>query len=81
MEKMTNDFSNLFRPKIEPDTADLYTIANGCRIAVNRRIYLFTKLAEDSTRLNDLRAIQGLPNTVYPRVNIHDGPYSGLYER
>jgi hypothetical protein len=26
-----------------------------------------------------LRAIQGLPNTVYPRVNIPEGPYAGLY--
>ena len=28
MEKMTNDFSNLFRTKMNPTDADLYTIAD-----------------------------------------------------
>lgn len=80
LEKMTNDFSNLFRRKMNPTTADLYTIAGSPPNALTTEGFTFTQhLTEDTEKLNELRAIQGLPNTTYPRVNIPDGPYAGLY--
>lgn len=80
MEKMTNDFSNLFRSKMYPTTADLYTIAHAHPPELRAEGFDFNQtIEEDTARLNELRAAQGLPATVYPRVNIPDGPYSGLY--
>jgi hypothetical protein len=80
MEKMTNDFSNLFREKMNPTANDLYTIKNSPPPALLTEGFTFQQeLAEDTARLAELRAIQGLPNNVYPRVNISDGPYAGLY--
>jgi hypothetical protein len=80
IEKMTNDFSNLFQSKLNPTPTDLVTIAQNPPLPLKTEGFSFQQtLAEDTKRLNELRAIQGLPNTVYPRVNISDGPYSGLY--
>lgn len=80
MEKMTNDFSNLFRQKMNPTANDLYTIRTSPPPALLTEGFTFQQaLAEDTDRLDELRAIQGLPNNVYPRVNISDGPYAGLY--
>ncbi|HEY0427422.1 MAG TPA: PilX N-terminal domain-containing pilus assembly protein [Pyrinomonadaceae bacterium] len=80
MEKMTNDFSNLFRRKMSPTRADLDLIEQTPPPALAVEGFQFDqKLEEDTDRLDELRAIQGLPNTVYPRVNISDGPYAGLY--
>ena len=80
MEKMTNDFSNLFRRKMNPTPTDLTTIAGTPPPALATEGFNFTQtLVEDTERLDELRAIQGLPGNVYPRVNISDGPYAGLY--
>ena len=80
MEKMTNDFSDLFRLKMNPTLDDLSKIAAAPPQELKNEGFSFTQtLAEDTARLNELRAIQGLPNNVYPRVNIPDGPYAGLY--
>lgn len=80
MEKMTNDFSNLFRSKMYPTTADLDAIENAPPQPLRDEGFDFSQnIEEDTARLAQLRAAQGLPNTVYPRVNIPDGPYSGLY--
>ena len=80
LEKMTNDFSNLFRRKMNPTTADLNTIAAAPPDALLTEGFTFTQnLVEDTDRLNELRSIQSLPNNIYPRVNIPDGPYAGLY--
>ena len=80
MEKMTNDFSNLFRSKMNPTRADLDIIEAAYPPALKAEGFDFTQtLVEDTDRLNELRAIQGLPGNVYPRVNISDGPYAGLY--
>lgn len=80
LEKMTNDFSNLFRRKMNPTTADLNTIAGAPPDALLTEGFSFTQnLAEDTDKLSELRAIQGLPSNIYPRVNIPDGPYAGLY--
>lgn len=80
MEKMTNDFSNLFRSKIYPTTADLDAIELAPPPELVAENFTFVQsIEEDTARLNELRVTQGLPNTVYPRVNIPDGPYSGLY--
>ncbi len=80
MEKMTNDFSNLFRNKLYPTTTDLFTIANSPPAPLLTEGFTFQQtLDEDAQKLAELRAIQGLPNTVYPRVNIPEGPYAGLY--
>jgi hypothetical protein len=80
MEKMTNDFSNLFRRKMNPTRADLDIIEDTPPPALAAEGFQFEQtLEEDAERLNELRQIQGLPNNVYPRVNISDGPYAGLY--
>ncbi len=80
LEKMTNDFSNLFQIKMYPTTADLNTIAADYPVPLRAEGFEFDQtLGEDSDRLAQLRGIQGLPNTVYPRVNIPEGPYAGLY--
>ena len=80
MEKMTNDFSNLFRKKLYPTKDDLNTIAGDYPAPLKDEGFGFEQtLAEDSDRLTQLRGIQGLPITVYPRVNIPEGPYAGLY--
>ncbi|HEY0459877.1 MAG TPA: PilX N-terminal domain-containing pilus assembly protein [Pyrinomonadaceae bacterium] len=80
LEKMTNDFSNLFRRKMNPTLLDLNTIAGSPPDALLNEGFGFTQtLTEDTDRLNELRAIQNLPNNIYPRVNIPDGPYAGLY--
>ncbi len=80
MEKMTNDFSDLFRRKINPTTADLTAIASAPPPPLLTEGFSFEQsINEDTARLNELRTIQGLPNTVYPRVNIPEGPYAGLY--
>lgn len=80
LEKMTNDFSNLFRIKMSPTLADLNTIAGSPPDALLIEGFTFTQtLTEDTDRLNELRAIQNLPSNIYPRVNIPDGPYAGLY--
>lgn len=80
MEKMTNDFSNLFRSKMYPTAADLTIIENSPPPELVAENFQFTqRIQEDTARLAQLRANQNLPNTVYPRVNIPDGPYAGLY--
>ncbi|HQU83278.1 MAG TPA: hypothetical protein PKY59_09150 [Pyrinomonadaceae bacterium] len=80
MEKMTNDFSNLFRSKMYPTAADLNTIALAHPPELTGEGFTFNQsIQEDLARLNELRAAQGLPASIYPRVNIPDGPYSGLY--
>lgn len=80
MEKMTNDFSNLFRRKMNPSRADLDIIEDAHPPALRAEGFDFVQtLEEDTDRLDELRAIQGLPNNIYPRVNISDGPYAGLY--
>jgi hypothetical protein len=81
LEKMTNDFSNLFRRKLNPTTADLNTIAGSPpeELRVIENFTFAQTLVEDTDRLNELRAIQNLPSNIYPRVNIPDGPYAGLY--
>lgn len=80
LEKMTNDFGNLFRIKLNPTTADLQAIAANPPAPLLSEGYTFDQhLEEDSARLSDLRAMQGIADNLYPRVNIPDGPYSGLY--
>ncbi len=80
LEKMTNDFSSLFRRKMNPNVTDLNTIAGSPPNELLLEGFTFSQiLREDTDKLNELRAIQGLPNTIYPRVNIPDGPYAGLY--
>ena len=80
IEKMTNDFSNLFRIKRTPTADDLHTIENSPPQELIDEGFDFEQtLQEDTARLNELRAIQNLPNSVYPRVNIPDGPFAGLY--
>ncbi|HSK71127.1 MAG TPA: PilX N-terminal domain-containing pilus assembly protein, partial [Pyrinomonadaceae bacterium] len=80
MEKMTNDFSNLFNKKLHPTTADLNNIAADYPVPLNSEGFDFAQtLKEDTKRLQELQTIQKLPNNYYPRVNISEGPFSGLY--
>ena len=80
MEKMTSDFSDLFRRKLFPTGTDLTTIAAAHPPELRSEGFTFTQtIAEDTVRLNELRSVQGLSNEFYPRVNIPDGAYAGLY--
>ncbi len=79
MEKMTNDFSNLFHVKMRPTTDDMTVIENNAPTELRDEGFNFTQtLVEDAEKLNEMRAKQNLPGTTYPRVNIPDGPYAGL---
>ena len=63
-----------------PTTSDLFTIANSPPAPLLTEGFTFQQtLEEDTDKLNELRAIQGLPNNVFPRVNIPEGQYAGLY--
>ncbi len=80
IEKMTNDFSELFSEKMNPTTDDLDKIKNSSPPELISEGFTFSQtLGEDTRRLNELRNIQGLDANIYPRVNIPDGPYAGLY--
>jgi len=80
MEKMTNDFSALFQKKLSPTATDLDTIEKAYPPALQGEGFKFLQtLDEDTPRLTEMRTTQNLPNTVYPRINIPDGPYAGLY--
>jgi hypothetical protein len=80
MEKMTNDFSALFQKKLSPTAADLNTIEMAYPAPLITEGFNFNQtLDEDTARLTQMRTTQNLPNTVYPRINIPDGPYAGLY--
>jgi hypothetical protein len=69
MEKMTNDFSDLFRRKMFPTATDLTTISAAHPPELITEGFNFNQtIAEDAVRLSELRTAQGLPNTVYPRV-------------
>ena len=80
IEKMTNDFGDLFRNKLNPTPLDLAKISQDPPAALLTEGFEFDqKLELDKDRLDNLRLTQNLPSTVFPRVNIPDGPYAGLY--
>jgi hypothetical protein len=80
IEKMTSDFSDLFRRKIQPTTADLTAIANDKPAELVTEGFDFDqKIEEDAAKLAELREKQGISNQFYPRVNIPEGPYAGLF--
>ena len=80
IEKMTNDFSNLFRYKMRPDQTDLDTIALNPPLALTSEGFTFDQsLTLDTERLTEIQRVQGLPANVYPRVNIPEGVFAGLY--
>lgn len=80
LEKMTNDFSNLFLRKMNPTDQDLIDISNAYPQEMNDEGFSFQQNLEiDQPRLTQLQTIQNLPSSVYPRVNISEGPYAGLY--
>ena len=56
IEKMTNDFSNLFRSKLRPTSTDLYTIANSPPSALIAEGFTFNQtLKEDTAKLSQVR--------------------------
>jgi hypothetical protein len=76
IEKMTSDFSNLFKTKIQPTSADLLAIANDKPAELVTEGFQFNQLIEeDLVKLAELREKQGISNQFYPRVNIPEGPY------
>ncbi len=80
MEKMTNDFSELFRTKMTPTDDDLRNIAGSPPQPLLDEGFRFAQSLDlDRKRLADLRATQNLPANYFPRVNIPDGAYGGLY--
>ncbi len=80
LEIMTNSFSDLFLTKMRPSPSDLSTIASTQPTALTTEGFTFLQtLTEDNEKLAQMRTMQGLPSTVYPRVNIPEGSFSGLY--
>jgi hypothetical protein len=80
IEKLTNEFSDLFRKKMRPTAADLTALASVQPPELTSEGFTFNQvLTEDTAKLSEMQTLQGLPANVYPRVNIPDGPYSGLY--
>lgn len=80
LEKMTNDFSNLFLRKMNPTEQDLIDIENSYPQEMSDEGFSFDQnLQIDEPRLTQLQTVQNLPPNVYPRVNISEGPYAGLY--
>jgi hypothetical protein len=80
LEKMTHDFSEVFRRKMQPTASDIFTIENTPppELVLENFEYIQT-LEEDAEKLAKLRAIQGISSSFYPRVNIPEGPYAGLF--
>ena len=59
MEKMTNDFSKLFRTKMRPTVADMTMIVNSPPSELRGEGFWFDQtLGEDTDRLNKMRATQ-----------------------
>ena len=80
LEKMTNDFSNLFRQKLNPTQQDLDLIETQYPAEMSGEGFSYEQnLDVDENKLTELRYTQGLPASIYPRVNIPEGPFSGLY--
>jgi hypothetical protein len=80
IEKMTNDFSRLFRRRLNPSPSDLLAITNSPPTELVAEGFSFNQaIAEDATRLNDMRATQGIAAPAYPRLNLAQGPYAGLF--
>ncbi len=80
IEKMTSDFSNLFRTKIQPTPADLLAIAADKPDELVAEGFEFNQtIEEDAAKLALLREKQGISTQFYPRVNIPEGPYAGLF--
>jgi hypothetical protein len=80
LEMMTDNFAKIFRQKMRPQPADLTAIAAAQPAALTAEGFSFEQtLSEDTEKLTKLQTIQGLPSSVYPRVNIPEGPFAGLY--
>jgi hypothetical protein len=80
IEKLTNEFSDLFRKKMRPTPADLDALEAVQPPELTSEGFTFVQsLEEDTAKLSEMQGRQGLPANVYPRVNIPDGPFSGLY--
>jgi hypothetical protein len=80
LEIMTNSFADLYRKKMRPTPADLATIASTQPTALSSEGFTFVQtLTEDTNKLTEMQTKQGLPGNIYPRVNIPEGPFAGLY--
>jgi hypothetical protein len=79
-EKMTNDLSSLFRSRLNPTAAELNAIAANPPPELLAEGFVFNQtIAEDAARLADMRATQGIAAPTYPRLNIAQGPFAGLF--
>ena len=79
IEKMTNDFSRLFRRRLNPTPAELSAIASAPPAELISEGFTFNQtIGEDTTRLAEMRARQGIAAPAYPRLNIGQGPFAGL---
>ena len=80
LEKMTNDASRLFRKRLSPSVAELNAIAAAPPPELLGEGFEFNQtLAEDAARLANMRATQSLAAPSYPRLNVSQGPYAGLF--
>jgi hypothetical protein len=80
IEKLSNNFSDLFRTKMRPAAADLTSLAAVQPPELVAEGFTFQQtLTEDTAKLSEMQNTQGLSSNVYPRVNIPEGPYAGLY--
>lgn len=80
IEKLTNEFSDIFRKKMRPTNADLTALSAIQPADLVAEGFTFQQtLEEDTAKLTEMQTKQGLPSNVYPRVNIPEGPFAGLY--
>ncbi|HEY0404089.1 MAG TPA: hypothetical protein VGC89_00065 [Pyrinomonadaceae bacterium] len=79
IEKMTNDFSNLFQRTSNPTAAQLQQIASNPPQELTSQCFTFNQsLVSDDLTLATMRATQGITNSRYPSVVIDHGPLVGL---
>lgn len=81
IEKMTDDFSNLFLRTQNPTPAQLNQIAADAPVDLINEGFQFTQtLQQDAPRLRAMRRSQGINEnaTTYPFTMINEGPYNGL---
>jgi hypothetical protein len=76
MEKMANEFSNLFQRSNNPTADQLSGIANNPPAELIAEGFTFDQtLTFDSVRMDQMRGT----STDFPSVTIPNGPYAGLY--
>ncbi|CDM66214.1 hypothetical protein [Pyrinomonas methylaliphatogenes] len=80
IEKMTSDFSELFQRTLHPTAQDLNQIASSPPSELISEGFSFQQqLARDDDTLQKMRQSQGITDNSFPRVQIPNGAFAGLY--